>query len=125
AAIAGGAARTPDPEPREVRVTNPKTVFWPDAGYTKSDLVAYYEAVAPLMLPYLRDRPVVLTRYPDGIAGKSFFQKDAPVFVPDWVRTEEISHEDVGRDIRYFVIEDVASLRYVANLGTIPIHVWS
>jgi bifunctional non-homologous end joining protein LigD len=114
----------PDPG-HEVRVTNPKKIFWPEDGYTKSDLVAYYDAVAPLLLPYLHDRPVVLTRYPDGITGKSFFQKDAPVYVPDWVRTETISHEDVKRDIRYFVIDDLPSLRYVANLGTIPIHVWS
>ncbi len=120
-----GAVRTPDAAPREVRVTNPKKVFWPDAGYTKSDLVAYYEEVAPLLLPYLRDRPVVLTRYPDGITGKSFFQKDAPVFVPDWVRTETVYSKDTDRDIRFFVIDDVETLRYVANLGTIPIHMWS
>jgi len=108
-----------------VRVTNPGKIFWPADGYTKGDLVGFYEAIAPNLLPYLRDRPVVLTRYPDGIEGKSFFQKDAPVYVPDWVRTEVISHEDVGRDIRYFVLEDLESLRYVANLGTIPLHVWS
>ena len=63
--------------------SNLKKVFWPADGYTKGDLVAYYDAVAPLMLHYLRDRPAVLTRYPDGIGGKSFFQKDAPVYVPD------------------------------------------
>ncbi|HTM00257.1 MAG TPA: DNA ligase D [Candidatus Omnitrophota bacterium] len=107
-----------------VHITNPKKVFWPD-GTTKGDLVAYYEAVAPLLLPYLRDRPVVLTRYPDGIEGKSFFQKDAPVYVPDWVRTQVVPAGGGERDIRYFVIEDLESLRYVANLGTIPLHVWS
>ncbi len=69
-----------------VQLTNLKKVFWPE-GYTKGDLIAYYDTVAPLLLPYLRDRPVVLTRYPDGIDGKSFFQKDAPVYVPDWMRT--------------------------------------
>jgi bifunctional non-homologous end joining protein LigD len=77
------------------------------------------------MLPYLRDRPAVLTRYPDGIKGKSFFQKDAPVFVPDWVRTESVYSKDSDRDIRFFVIDDPETLRYVANLGTIPIHMWS
>jgi bifunctional non-homologous end joining protein LigD len=112
------------PEKPTVRLTNLKKVFWPD-GYTKGDLIGYYEAVAPLLLPYLRDRPVVLTRYPDGIEGKSFFQKDAPVYVPDWVRTEAIHSDDTERDIRYFVIDDIESLRYVANLGTIPLHVWS
>ncbi len=112
-------------EPREVKVTNPKKVFWPDEGYTKGDLIAYYEAVAPLLLPYLRERPVVLTRYPDGITGKSFFQKDAPEFVPAWVRTERIYSKDAEREIDYFIVNDVETLRYIANLGTIPLHLWS
>ena len=77
------------------------------------------------MLPYLRDRPIVLTRYPDGITGKSFFQKDAPEFAPDWVRTERVYSKDTDRDIDYFVVDDAEMLRYVANMGTIPIHVWS
>jgi bifunctional non-homologous end joining protein LigD len=111
--------------PRIVRLSNLKKVFWPDEGYTKGDLITYYDTVAPLMLPYLRERPAVLTRYPDGIKGKSFFQKDAPVFVPDWVRTESVYSKDSDRDIRFFVIEDAETLRYVANLGTIPIHMWS
>jgi bifunctional non-homologous end joining protein LigD len=109
----------------EVRVTNARKVFWPGEGYTKGDLVGYYETMAPLLLPYLRDRPVVLTRYPDGITGKSFFQKDAPVYVPGWLRTETVHSDDGERDIRYFVIDDLPSLRYVANLGTIPLHFWS
>ena len=78
-------------------------MFWPRQGYTKGDLIAYYDTIAPLLLPYLRDRPLVLTRYPDGIDGKSFFQKDAPVFVPDWIRTETMYAADADRDIRYFV----------------------
>jgi bifunctional non-homologous end joining protein LigD len=108
-----------------VHLTNLKKVFWPGEGYTKGDLIGYYESVAPLLLPYLRDRPSVLTRFPDGITGKSFFQKDAPVYVPDWVRTETVHSGDGERDIRYFVIDDIESLRYVANLGTVPLHVWS
>ena len=120
--VAGSA---PGAEPREVRLSNLRKVFWPDDGYTKGDLIAYYDAVAPLMLRYLRDRPAVLTRYPDGIKGKSFFQKDAPVFIPDWMRTESVYSKDSDREIRFFVIDDAESLRYVANLGTIPIHMWS
>ncbi|HEX5031207.1 MAG TPA: DNA ligase D [Candidatus Eisenbacteria bacterium] len=111
-------------ERHEVALTNLKKKFWPD-GTTKGDLVGYYEKVAPLLLPYLRDRPVVLTRYPDGIEGKSFFQKDAPVYVPGWVRTQMIHAKDTDRDIRYFVIDDEDMLRYVANMGTIPLHVWN
>jgi bifunctional non-homologous end joining protein LigD len=108
-----------------VRLTNLDKVFWPAEGYTKGDLIRYYEAIAPTMLPYLRDRPIVLTRYPDGIAGKSFFQKDAPEFAPDWVRTERIYSKDTDREIDYFVVDDTEMLQYVANMGTIPIHVWS
>jgi bifunctional non-homologous end joining protein LigD len=112
-------------EERAVKLTNLKKMFWPADGYTKGDLVAYYDRVAPLILPYLRDRPLVLTRYPDGITGKSFFQKDAPEFAPAWVRTERIYSKDAGRDIDYFVVDDAASLRYVANSGSIPLHLWA
>ena len=120
----GEAPPRPPVERQMVKVTNPKKVFWPAEGYTKADLVAYYETVAPYLLPYLRDRPLVLTRYPDGITGKSFFQKDAPEFAPAWIRTERIYSHDTERDIHYFVVDDVESLRYVANLGTIPLHFW-
>src|SRR5712691_11748519 len=109
--------------PKDVKLTNLKKMFWPADGYTKGDLVAYYERVAPLLLPYLRDRPLVLTRYPDGITGKSFFQKDAPEFAPAWVRTERVYSKDAEREIDYFVVDGEASLRYVANSGAIPIHV--
>jgi bifunctional non-homologous end joining protein LigD len=112
------------PPPREVKFSNLDKVFWPDEGYTKGDLIEYYRAISPWLLPYLKDRPVVLTRYPDGITGKSFFQKDAPGFVPDWIRTERIWSEDTQREIDYFVCEDVESLLYIINLGTIPLHVW-
>jgi bifunctional non-homologous end joining protein LigD len=116
------ASRIPHPE---VQFTNLGKVFWPDEGYTKGDLIEYYRAISPWLLPYLKDRPVVLTRYPDGIAGKSFFQKDAPGFVPEWIRTERMWSEDTQRDIDYFVCDDADSLLYLINLGTIPLHVWA
>jgi bifunctional non-homologous end joining protein LigD len=106
-------------------VTNADKVFWPEDGFTKGDLVAYYEGIAEWLLPYLKDRPVVLTRYPDGIHGKSFFQKDAPGYAPDWLRLETMWSEHAEREIRYFVLDDLESLLYVANMGTIPLHVWS
>jgi bifunctional non-homologous end joining protein LigD len=111
--------------PKEVKLTNLKKVFWPAEGYTKGDLVAYYDRVAPLLLPYLRDRPLVLTRYPDGIAGKSFYQKDAPEFAPAWVRTERVYSKDAEREIDYLVVDDAESLRYVANSAAIPLHLWA
>jgi bifunctional non-homologous end joining protein LigD len=100
-------------------------IFFPRDGYTKRDLVDYYRSIAPFILRYLRDRPVVLTRFPDGIDGKSFFQKDAPGFTPDWLRTERMWSEHAEREIDAFVCEDEASLAYIANLGTIPLHIWA
>jgi bifunctional non-homologous end joining protein LigD len=105
--------------------TNLKKIFWPDDRYTKGDLIEYYRSIAPWILPYLADRPVVLTRYPDGIAGKSFFQKDAPGFVPEWIRTARMWSEQAEREIDYFVCDDEPSLLYLINLGTIPLHVWA
>jgi len=121
----------PEPRPvtagveRSVNLTNLDKIFWPDEGYTKGNLVDYYQAIAKWILPYLVDRPLVLTRYPDGINGKSFFQKDAPVYVPDWLRLETMWSEHAEREIRYFIVEDVESLTYVANMGAIPLHIWS
>jgi bifunctional non-homologous end joining protein LigD len=108
------AAREP-----ELPLTRLEKVFWPVEGYTKGDLLAYYEAVWPWLAPYLRDRPVVLTRYPDGIEGKSFFQKNAPEFTPDWVTRRRIDDTDS------FVCNDLRTLLYVINSGAIPLHVWS
>jgi bifunctional non-homologous end joining protein LigD len=120
-AVTHDAPRT---TPHEVKFSNLDKVFWPDEGYTKGDLIEYYGAVAPWLMPYLEERPVVLTRYPDGIKGKSFFQKDAPAFIPEWLRTVRIWSEDTQRDIDYFVCEDAAAIQYLANLGSIPLHIW-
>jgi bifunctional non-homologous end joining protein LigD len=111
-------------EPREVLPSNLDKVFWPEEGYTKGDLLEYYRSIAPWLLPYLRDRPVVLTRFPDGIAGKSFFQKDAPDYVPAWIRTARMRNDE-GREIDHFVCDDVETLLYVVNLGTIPLHAYA
>ena len=112
------------PLPREVVFSNLDKIFWPEDRYTKGDLIEYYRAIAPWLLPYLKDRPVVLTRFPDGITGKSFFQKDAPGFIPEWLRTERMWSEDTQREIDYFVCDNLESLLYLANMGTIPLHVW-
>ena len=99
--------------------SNLDKVFWPEDGYTKGDLLKYYETVWPHLAPYLHDRPVVMTRYPDGIGGKSFFQTNAPEFAPEWVSTHRI------RDTDYFVCNDLQTLLYIINLGCIPLHIWS
>ncbi len=108
----------------EVRVTNPEKAFWPEDGYTKLDLVNYYREISPWILPHLADRPVVLTRYPDGIEGKSFFQKNAPDFAPKWVRRVRLYSEGSERDLNHFVADDVETLLYLANSAAIPLHVW-
>ena len=107
-----------------VIVTNPDKVFFPEAGYTKRALCSYYERIAPWMLPYLKDRPIVLTRYPDGIHGKSFFQHNVPDFVPAWVRRVTLWNEDVERENSYFLIDNPLALKYLANLGSVVIHLW-
>src|SRR4029450_11581528 len=93
-----------------------------DAVSRRRRVREYYRSIAPWLLPYLKDRPVVLTRFPDGIDGKSFYQKDAPEFAPDWIRTVPIWSNATQRDIRYFVCDDEDSLAYIANLGAIPLH---
>jgi bifunctional non-homologous end joining protein LigD len=110
---------------RTVTSTNVDKVFWPAEHYTKGDLIDYYAAIAPWILPYLADRPVVLTRFPDGIEGKSFYQKNAPAFTPAWVRTVPIWSESSERDIEYLVCDDATTLHYLANTASIPLHVWS
>ncbi len=110
---------------RTVRFTNLDKVFWPEEGYTKGDLIEYYRAVADWILPFLRERPVVLTRFPDGIEGKSFFQKDAPSFAPDWIRTETIYSDQSERELSYFICDDLPTLLYLANSASIPLHIWA
>jgi bifunctional non-homologous end joining protein LigD len=112
------------PDAADVPLSNVDKVFWPAQRYTKGDLIAYYRAISPWLLPYLADRPLVLTRFPDGIEGKSFFQKDAPGFAPEWIRTETLWSEGSERELDYFVCDSEAALTYIINLGVIPLHIW-
>lgn len=116
----------PDPSPAQpLRLTNLDKVFWPDEGTTKGDLIEYYRTVSPWMLPYLCDRPLVLDRYPNGITGKSFFQKHAPdTAIAGRLRTVPI-RADGTREIDYFLCEEPEGLLALVNLGAIPFHVWS
>jgi bifunctional non-homologous end joining protein LigD len=117
-------AAAPPPHLAEPVLSNLGKVFWPAEGYTKGDLIEYYRAVAGWMLPYLRDRPLVTTRYPDGIGGKSFYQKDAPDFAPRWLRTVAVWSPASSREIDYFVCDEARGLVYLANLGAILLHLW-
>ncbi|MEZ4228911.1 MAG: DNA ligase D [Polyangiaceae bacterium] len=106
------------------RLTNQAKVFWPDEGYTKGELCEYYAAIADTLLPFLKGRPIMLVRYPDGINGKSFYQWNAPKGTPEWLRTLQIRHEERdGKTVSTFLIDDADGLIHIANLGCIPVHV--
>jgi len=108
-----------------VVISNASKVFWPDEGYTKGDLCAYYAAVADVMLPFLHERPVVLVRYPDGIVGKHFYQWNVPAGTPDWIeRIELVDEDDPSRQKKtLFLVDSADALVHIANLGCIPLHV--
>jgi bifunctional non-homologous end joining protein LigD len=103
----------------DLSLTHLDKVFWPEEGYTKGDLIAYYEKVAPLILPYLKDRPETLIRYPHGIQGSHFFQKDTQS-LKGGIRTEAVKHDE--GDVHYLVIDNVKSLLYTINLGCIDLN---
>jgi bifunctional non-homologous end joining protein LigD len=108
---------------RELRLSNLDKVFWPDEGYTKGDLVAYYYNAAELIVPYLRDRPLTMKRMPDGMAGGFFYEKTAPSHTPDWVERCPVESEDAKTGvIGYLMVNDLSTLLYVANLGCIEMH---
>ena len=105
--------------------TNLNKVYFPRDGYTKRDLLAYYLRISRFVLPFLKDRPLVLRRYPNGIEGDAFFQKDAGKGVPDWIQTAAMQSETKGSKIHYFLANDLPSLLYLTNLGCIDHNPWS
>ena len=108
---------------REVRLTNLRKLFWPELGVTKGALIQYYADVAPVLLPHIRDRAMVMKRYPHGAAGAFFFMKRAPAPRPEWIRTCRIEHRS-GNVIDFPVIDDLPSLLWVINLGCIDLNQW-
>jgi bifunctional non-homologous end joining protein LigD len=108
---------------REVRLTNLRKPFWPELGITKGDLIQYYGDVSAVLLPHIRDRAMVMKRYPHGAAGEFFFMKRAPDPRPAWIRTCAIDHGSKGV-IDFPVIDDVPSLLWVINLGCIDLNQW-
>jgi bifunctional non-homologous end joining protein LigD len=108
---------------REVRLTNLRKPFWPERGITKGGLIQYYADVSAVLLPHIRDRAMVMKRYPNGAAGPFFFMKRAPTPRPEWIRTHAIEH-DSGNIIDFPVIDDVPSLLWIINLGCIDLNQW-
>jgi bifunctional non-homologous end joining protein LigD len=112
------------PGPREVRLANPDKVLFPEDGITKRELFAYFELVAPVLLEHIRDRPLSLQRWPNGIHAPSFFQKEAPQVLPPFVRTEPILHDEGRKVTRYVVADNVETILWLANLTAFTIHPW-
>jgi bifunctional non-homologous end joining protein LigD len=109
-------------ERHEVKITRPDKVLFPDDGITKRDLVEYYRRIALQMIPYLRGRPLMLERYPDGVNGARIVQKAASSYYPRWIKTATVKKE--GGSLRQVVCEDAATLAYLANQASISTHTW-
>jgi len=108
----------------KVKLTNLDKVFYPDVNVSKGQVIEYYIKMAPKMLPIIADRPLVLTRYPDGIEGDkfSFFEKDAPQGTPEWVKIKTIYSPTSQRDVHYIICNDLDTLIWLANLAALEIH---
>lgn len=110
---------------QELTFTNPDKIYWPVEKISKGDLINYYDQISGFILPYLKDRPQSLNRYPNGITGQNFYQKDVTGKVPDWIKTYLYHAEGDDTDKHFLVGKDKATLLYMANLGCIEIHPWS
>jgi bifunctional non-homologous end joining protein LigD len=108
---------------KEVRLTNLRKIFWPELGLTKGDLLRYYATMADVLLPHVRDRAMVMKRYPHGASGPFFFMKRAPAPRPSWIETCSIEHAS-GSIIDFPMVQDRAALMWVSNLGCIDLNQW-
>ncbi|WP_020672839.1 non-homologous end-joining DNA ligase [Amycolatopsis nigrescens] len=107
---------------RRLTLSNLDKVLYPDVGFTKGEVLDYYRRVAPVMLPHLAGRPVTFSRYPDGVDGQQFYQKDVSPHVPDWVRTARLSHK--GEEVNHYpLVDDLPTLIWAANLAALELHV--
>ncbi|NLB18007.1 MAG: DNA polymerase domain-containing protein [Syntrophomonadaceae bacterium] len=104
--------------------TNLDKVLWPDEGYTKKDLIEYYSQVFPTLANYLRERPLVVTRYPSGIKGKWFYQKNAPAGTPEWVRTFPWFSSHSQRYLSFIICDQLETMLWLANQACIELHPW-
>lgn len=104
-------------------ITHPEKILFPDDGITKGEMAAYYEAIAPLMLPHIRGRPVTMERYPSGIGEKGFFHKDVSRGFPEWLERVEVPKKDGV--VHHPIVDDVRSLLWIANQNCITPHVWT
>ena len=107
---------------RELRLTNLDKVLWPQVGFTKGQMIDYYTRIAPHLLPHLKGRPLTLKRYPNGVDGQMFYEKNCPKHRPDWMQTAKVWSRGNDRWMYYCVVDDLPSLVWVAQLGTVEWH---
>lgn len=108
-------------EGKELQLSNLDKVLYPAGGFTKAQVIDYYTKISPALLPHLRGRPVTFKRYPDGVRGESFYQKECPARRPQWLRTAPVRIRG-GREINYCLLEDLPSLIWAANLAALELH---
>jgi bifunctional non-homologous end joining protein LigD len=106
----------------DVKFSNLDKVFFPETGFTKGELIQYYLKAAPYMLPHLKDRPVTLIRFPDGVAGHKFYEKNAPKYAPAWIDTFDVARRREAGEVKYIVVNDSRTLAWCANLAAIEFH---
>jgi bifunctional non-homologous end joining protein LigD len=109
-------------EGQHVKCTRLSKILYPEARFTKAQVIDYYVRAAPFILPHLKDRPVTLKRYPDGVTGEAFWDKDAPSFTPEWVQTFPVPRHAGGPEINYVLIQNAATLAWTANAAALELH---
>lgn len=109
-------------EERELTLSNLDKILYPDAGFTKAQVIDYYTRMAPVLVPHLRDRPLTLKRYPDGVEGEAFYEKNCPSHRPEWFQTAKVWSGQNRRDQYYCMVQDLPSLVWVANLASLELH---
>src|SRR5579884_2153937 len=109
-------------EGRALQLSNLQKVLYPEAGFTKGQVIDYYTRIAPVLLPHLRDRPLTLKRYPNGVDGEMFYEKNCPRHAPEWVQKVEVWSRSNKRFMSYCMVQDLATLVWVANLASLELH---
>ncbi len=106
----------------EVKFTHLEKIYFPQGGFTKGEMIQYYLAAAPYLLPHLKNRPVTMIRFPDGVTGEKFYEKNAPKFAPSWIKTFRVPRRHEPGEINYILINDAATLAWCANLAALELH---
>jgi bifunctional non-homologous end joining protein LigD len=119
---ASGRAVEVKVDSRTMKLTNLDKVFWPEVGFTKGQMIDYYTRIAPVLLPHLKERPLTLKRYPNGVDGEMFYEKNCPSHRPPWIGTAKVWSGGNNRWMYYCLVQDLPSLVWVAQLGTIELH---